>query len=114
MENVKNRRFHKRLPLKLNVLCQTVGLSGGRAYTGSTIDVSSGGMLVEINDGRLNEGQLLSVEMSVPPTTGLLEYGGRFSSYARVCRTDIDRSEFPDSNARAVALEFCDSPQLRI
>jgi hypothetical protein len=71
-------------------------------------------MLVEINGGRLNEGQLLSVEMSVPPTTGLLEYGGRFSSYARVCRADIDRSEFPDSSIRAVALEFCDSPQLRI
>ena len=113
MEHVKNRRFHERRPLRLNVLCQTVGLSGGKAYTGSTIDVSTGGMLVEINDGRLNEGQLLSVEMSVPPTTGLLEYGGRFSSYARVCRTDIERDEFSSSNARTVALEFCDSPHLR-
>ena len=113
MENIENRRFHKRLPLRLNVLCQTVGLSGGRAYTGNTVDVSTGGMLLEINDGRLSEGQLLSVEMSVPPTTGLLEYGGRFSSYARVCRTGIDRDEFPESGARAVALEFCDSPHLR-
>lgn len=110
MDSAKERRFHQRLPLRLNVLCQTVGLSSGKSYTGSTIDVSTGGMLVEVNESGLDEGQLLSIEMSVPPTTGLVEYGGRFSSYARVCRV-LERRD--DSSAKAVALEFCDSPHFR-
>ena len=110
MEQIKDRRYHQRLPLRLNVLCQTVGLSSGKSYTGNTIDVSTGGMLVEVNEGGLDEGQLLSIEMSVPPTTGLVEYGGRFSSYARVCRV-LERDD--DCFAKAIALEFCDCPHFR-
>lgn len=113
MENIDNRRFHKRQAIRLSVLCQTVGLSGGKSYTGSTIDVSSGGMLVEINDGKLNEGQLLSIEMAVPASSGLLENGSRFSGYARVCRTGIEMAEEANGSTRAIALEFCDRSPLR-
>jgi hypothetical protein len=61
----------------------------------------------------LRDGELLSVEMSVPAATeGLLDFGGSFSSYARVVRTgDTPRPNDPDN---AIALEFCDSPKLRI
>jgi hypothetical protein len=113
MEETQDRRYHQRLPLRLNVLCQTVGLSGGRSYSGSTVDVSTGGMLVEMNEPGLNEGQLISVEVSVPPTTGLMEYGGRLSSYARVCRIDqeqMEQIELSKAGSKAIALEFCDCP----
>ena len=112
MEETKDRRYHQRLALRLNVQCQTVGLSGGKSFSGSTVDVSTGGMLVEMSEPGLNEGQLISVEMAVPPSTGLMEYGGRLSSYARVCRIDdenVAQSE-PESRSKAIALEFCDSP----
>lgn len=115
--NSKNRRLHKRLQLKISVLCQTVGISGGSSFTGNTVDVSPGGMLVEFNSGGLSQGQLLSIEMSVPPTEGLLEYGGRFSSYARIIRLEEAKSGMPNSTASLVqtaALEFCQSPKLRI
>ena len=114
MENIDNRRFHRRLAIRTSVLCQTVGLSGGKSFAGKTIDVSTGGMLVEINDGKLNEGQLLSIEMDVPADSRLLENGNRFSGYARVCRTGIECSEELNGNARAIALEFCDQSPLRI
>jgi hypothetical protein len=110
MDQTSERRYYQRLPLKLSVHCQTVGLSSGKFYTGSTIDVSTGGMLLEVNEPGLDEGQLLSIEMAVPPTTGLAEHGGRFSSYARVCRV-LERRN--DSSAKAVALEFCDSPRFQ-
>ena len=116
MERGKDKRKHRRLPLKLIVSCQKVGLSGGQIYTGNTVNVGPGGMLIEISDCRLSDGELLGIEMSVPPTEGLLEYGGRFSSYARVIRVDtqLDGKARPASNAQTVALEFCDSPKLRL
>jgi len=117
MESKKDRRRHQRLPLRLAVVCQKVGLSGGRLYTGNTVDVSPGGVLAEFANCRLENGELLSVDMSVPPTKGLLEYGGRFSSYARVVRVEAPhspRAAKSNSATQAVALEFCESPKLRM
>ena len=108
-----DRRIHKRFPLKLSVFCQKVGHSGGKLISGRTVNVSPGGMLVEMKSGELKSGELLCVEMSVPPTEGLLDFGGSFSGYARVVRSDGHHSmnEFPE---KVVALEFCDSPKLRV
>ncbi len=117
MDSGKNRRMHKRLQLKISVLCQTVGICGGSAFTGKTVDVSPGGMLVEFDSPGLADGQLVSIEMSVPPTDGLLEYGGRFSSYARIVRLeDAKAGVGSDSSSliQTAALEFCLSPKLRV
>jgi hypothetical protein len=110
------RRKHKRIPLKFTVLCQKVGLSDGRLYSGNTVNVSPGGMLVEVNQSHLRDGELVSVEMTVPPTEGLLEYGGRFSSYARIIRVADDDAEFRPSSPLGgiIAMEFCESPRLRV
>ena len=109
----EDRRRHRRLPLKLSVYCQKVGLSGGKLYSGRTINVSPGGMLIEMKGDQLRDGELLSIEMSVPPTEGLLDFGGSFSSYARVIRRHDDGDPLM-SATNTVALEFCDSPKLRI
>jgi hypothetical protein len=110
-----DRRKHKRLPVKFSVLCQKVGLSDGRFYSGNTVNVSPGGMLVEVANSQIKDGELMSVEMTVPPTEGLLEYGGSFSGYARVIRVDQPQ-ERPAvvTHASSVALEFCESPRLRV
>ena len=103
--------------LRLRVLCQKVGHGTGGVYTGSSLNVSPGGMLMEINGDGLTRGDLLNIEMSVPPTQGLLEYGGRFSSYARVLRiqeTDSEKSDTKASMTHKVALEFCQSPKLHV
>ena len=108
----EDRRRHRRFPLKLSILCQKVGLSGGELVSGKTVNVSPGGMLVEVKSGDVVEGELLSVEMSVPPTEGLLDFGGSLSNHARVVRSDGHGA--PEGVAeKVIALEFCDSPQLR-
>ena len=117
MTEDKDRRMHQRLPLRLTVLCQKIGQLGGTVYAGSTINVSPGGVLAEFGDCHLEDGELVSVDMSIPPTEGLLEYGGRFSSYARVIRVGQQHSATLDEShalARAVALEFCESPKLNV
>ena len=112
----EDRRRHGRFPLKLSILCQRVGHSGGKLFTGKTIDVSPGGILAEMKSNELQHGELLSVEMNVPPTEGLLEFGGSFSSYARVVRAheEDDSTHLETSLSKVVALEFCDSPKLRL
>jgi hypothetical protein len=109
------RRRHRRFPLKLSIFCQRVGHSGGKLYTGKSVNVSPSGMLVELRSEDLRDGDLISVEMTVPPTEGMLEFGGSISSYARVVRTRQDGSQsvFMPSSAKTIALEFCDSPKLR-
>ena len=116
MEAGKERRVHDRHRLKLDVFCQTVGLAGGRFYSGNTIDVSPSGVLVEVNESGLGVGQLLSVDMPVPPTQGLLDYGGRFSGYARVVRVEELQEDGlgGGDSIQAIALEFCQSPKLRV
>jgi len=117
MKEDKDRRRYRRQPLRLTVLCQKLGRRGGTVYAGNTVNVSPGGVLAEFGDCRLEDGELVSVDMTVPPTEGLLDYGGRLSSYARVIRVDRPHS-LATTQARsitqAVALEFCESPKLRI
>lgn len=108
----EDRRRHRRFPLKLSILCQKVGLSGGELVSGRTVNVGPGGMLVEVNSGDVAEGQLLSVEMSVPPMEGLLDFGGSLSNHARVVRSN-DHGDPEESVEKVIALEFCDSPKLR-
>jgi c-di-GMP-binding flagellar brake protein YcgR len=108
----EDRRRHRRFPLKLSILCQKVGLSGGELVSGRTVNVSPGGMLVKVNGGDVAEGELLSIEMSVPLSEGLLDFGGMLSSHARVVRSD-NHGGAEESSEKVVALEFCDSPTLR-
>ena len=119
MEKEGEKRNHARFPLRLNVLCHRVGTSGGAVYMGNTINVSPGGMLMEVNGPDLSSGDLISVEMSIPPTEGLLEYGGRFTTYAKILRIDnaaqrLERLRKHQSNVRAIALEFCECPKLMV
>ena len=108
----EERRRHRRLPLKLSILCRKVGIADREVITGKTVDVSPGGMLVHVNSDTVAEGDLLSIEMSVPPTEGLLDFGGSLSNHARVVRSGNHR--FPDeTDKKMIALEFCDSPHLR-
>ncbi len=119
MKEEEEKRDHKRLSLRLEVLCRKVGTPSAIAYTGKSVNVGPGGMLMEVHGRGLGTGDLISVEMSVPPTEGILEYGGRFTSYARVLRVhDTGHPSGPNRKrgplAQKIALEFCESPKLRV
>lgn len=112
------KRRHKRQPMKLDVLCCKVGQPTQKLYKGCTVNVSTGGLLFESYTGPdvFQQGDLLKLDLSVPPTSGLLEFGGRISSFARVVRT----SRLPDhvaqpacsANKSSVAVQFCRCPTL--
>ena len=113
MERGSDRRRHTRLPLRLTVVCRRVGTPGERVYSGTTVNVSPGGMLMEINMPDMRAGELLSVDMTVPPDKQQLGFGGRFSNHARVTRIgSLPRRRRSGLAAQRIALEFCDSPKL--
>jgi hypothetical protein len=107
-----DKRKHERLPLQLDMLCQRVGSSGSDIYTGKTINVSTGGVLFHVAEGKLNHDDLLNLELTVPPTEGLLELGGKVSTFARVIRVHQIRHSSGKHSHHAVAAEFLDGPKL--
>ena len=111
MDSVKENRRHKRLPLKLSAVCNRVGIDGGVSILiGETINVSTGGLLVEVGGEELSVGDTLSLRMTLPPSSGLMERGGRMNAHAQVLR--VFHKENPQNNKyqRYVAMQFCGVP----
>jgi hypothetical protein len=109
MERTERRR-DKRLGERFELLCHAVGSTAGKPCDGRTVNVSSGGLYFETT-GTFEPGNLLRVELSIPPTPGLLEFGGRIAGFARVLRAhSIGKSsadEEPSCERYGVAIEFC-------
>ena len=116
MRSGEDRRRHRRLSLRLEVLFRRVDSSVADARSGKTLNVSTGGMLIEINnhehDYRTDE--LLSIDMSVEPSEGMLEYGGKLSNHARVVRIHTASERDHKNPKTQIALQFCEPPKLKV
>ena len=114
--NSSEKRKFKRLPITLGLSCRKVGSTAEKFHKGCTVNVSPGGLYFETADDAFKPGNLLKVELSIPPTAGLLEFGGRISGFGRVSRTcsicDSRTDADLHSDRYGVALEFCQSPKL--
>lgn len=114
--NSSEKRKHKRLPIALDLSCRKVSSEPERLHTGRTVDVSPAGLYFQTPTGTFKPGNLLKVELSIPPTTGLLEFGGKISGLGKVLRTcsvsDSHTDTDSDSDKYGVALEFCQAPKL--
>jgi len=110
------KRKYKRLPIKLDLSCRKVGSIADKFYAGCTVNVSPGGLYFETAAGTFKPGNLVEIKLSIPPTVGLLEFGGRISALARVLRANSICDSYRDSNLSpdryGVALEFCRPPKL--
>lgn len=105
------RRKYRRLGARFEMSYSKIGSQIEEFQSGRTINISPGGMYFEVTAGTFEPGTLLKVELSIPPTSGQLEFGGRISGFARVLRTDAIREFSPNTNSSSkgctVALEFC-------
>jgi len=116
MRSGEDKRRHHRLPLRLEVLFRRIAPSSAGACSGRTLNVSTGGMLVEINDRGhdYRTGELLSIDMSVEPGEGMLEYGGELSNLARIVRIRTAPGRGRKYAKRQIALQFCEPPKLKV
>ena len=114
--NMPEKRKFKRVPAALGLSCRKVDSPSAQLYKGRTVNVSPGGIYFETDAAVFEAGNLLKVMLSIPPTAGLLEFGGEISGLARVLRvcgpetTQADSSR--DCAEYGVALEFCQKPRL--
>jgi len=113
MVNNCEKRKYKRLAVKLNLSCRKADSPAENFYTGRTVNVSPGGLYFETTVDAFKPGNLVKVELSIPPTAGLLESGGRIRGLAKVLRTYNERATNKlFSGKYGVALEFNQSPKL--
>ncbi len=114
--NSAERRKFKRLAITLDLSCRKAGSTAEKFHKGCTVNVSPGGLYFETATDTFKAGGILKVELAIPPTEGLLEFGGRISGYGRVLRTCGICDSRTDSNLHSerfgIALEFCRSPKL--
>jgi len=112
------KRRQERLGATYNISCRKIGSGRSELYEGCTVDVSSGGLYFETRADVFKTGDLLKVELSVEPTPGVLEFGGKIAGFAKVLRTSnfVDpAAETGSSSGRyGVAVEFCRTPGLCI
>jgi hypothetical protein len=110
MESNEKRKF-KRLQIKLDLLCHKAYSTVKESHIGRTTNVSPGGLYFETETDVFKPGNLLTVELSIPPTIGLLQSGGSISGFGKVLRTHTisgARKNTENYSARSgVALEFC-------
>ncbi|MDO8303374.1 MAG: hypothetical protein Q7T18_09040 [Sedimentisphaerales bacterium] len=62
-------------------------------------------------EGKLKCDDLLNLELTVPPTDGLLELGGKLSTFARVIRIHTAGQNSGKQSHHAVAAEFLENPK---
>ena len=109
MSNIEKRKF-KRLPIMLDLSCCKAGSKVGKVHKGRTFNVSPGGLYFECEDIVFTPGNLLQIELSIPPTVGLLESGGSVSGIGTVLRIDMATNSQKNNalpSARCgIALEF--------
>lgn len=87
-----------------------------KSHNGRTANVGSGGLYFETSADVFEPGELLNVELTLPPTSGLLEFGGKIMGYAHVLRAERlsgDQADTdPPCDRYGVAIQFCRRPKL--
>lgn len=115
---ISEKRKYRRLPIKLDLSCRKVESTCKSFHTGYTVNVSPGGVYFKTTTDTFRAGNLLKVELLIPPKTGLLESGGRISGLGRILRIHPTASSGTEPNQSSVisgvAVEFCKALKLCI
>jgi hypothetical protein len=108
--DVLERRKDRRLDLKVEVLCTEARGGKRRLCSGRAINISSGGLYFETEEGGFERGSMMDVSIEVPAQAGVLEFGGRIRTMGSVVRTEVlpkSCAGVGASRLYGVALQFC-------
>jgi hypothetical protein len=111
-----NKRKYERLKAKFEISYRRIGSISDQTHEGSTVNISPGGLYFRTKADTFKRGDLLKIELLVPPKSGLLEFGGKMAGFAKVLRADpIFNSRAGDDSSgydHGIALQFCRPPKL--
>jgi len=103
---VDDRRAHRRMELRLPVECRREGQEGEFIVRTITQDICTNGLYLELDEPGLHKGDLLSIELTIPPSEGVSSDEGRGTCEAEVVRTDRVRRIGESFDRHGVALRF--------
>ena len=117
MDRNEKRRY-ERLGEKFELSCRRIGSRTGQTFQGFTENISPGGAYFRTKADTLKRGDLLKIELAIPPKSGMLEFGGKMEGFAKVLRMDniwdFSADEATSEGIHGVALQFCHPPKLCI
>ena len=112
----REKRQYERLGAKFELSYRKIGSQISQTGEGSTVNVSPGGVYFRTKAGTFKRGDLLKIELNIPPRSGQLEFGGRMAGFAEVLRVDTicnaSSEKVSSGNNCGVALQFCRPPKL--
>lgn len=111
-----DKRRYKRLGAEFELSYRRIGSHSGQPLQGYIVNISPGGAYFRTKADTLKRGDLLKIELSIPPKSGLLEFGGKMAGFAKVLRADTicdsSTDEGSSEDIHGVALQFCRPPKL--
>jgi len=114
MGGENDRRKHRRLLVRMGILCRKIGTIEDNTFIGSSVNISPEGLLVESGqNAAMDAGDLFNVELDIPRVDRADQIGGKVSAYARVVRI-IESQSDQKTNKKQVAFQFCTRPQFDI
>ncbi|MCG3180630.1 MAG: hypothetical protein BIFFINMI_02992 [Phycisphaerae bacterium] len=82
------KRQHRRLPIRLPLVCRDPDSPGRVLVRSKTANVSTGGLYFETLADGIQVGQAFELELTIPPGDGHFPYQGRVAAQAEVVRVD--------------------------
>ena len=105
------KRTKRRLDAHFSISCRIAGSLDHKFHKGRAANVGSGGLYFETSADVFKPGELLSLELTLPPTPGLLEFGGKIAGFAKILRVErINDNALGDNSTCylfGVAVQFC-------
>lgn len=94
------------MTMRLPVECRREGQDGEYVVRTITQDICTGGLYLELDEPGLRKGDLLSIELTIPPSEGVSSDEGRGTCEAEVVRTNRVRRIGESFDRHGVALRF--------
>jgi len=114
MGGENDRRKHRRLLVRMGILCRKIGTMHDHTFIGNSVNISPDGLLVESGqDAAMDTGDLFNIELDAPCVDRADQIGGKVSAYARVVRI-IESQSDQKTSKKQVAFQFCSRPQFDI
>ena len=114
MGGEQERRKHRRLLVRLGIICRKIGSLHDHVFSGNSLNISPDGLLVESGqNAAASEGELFNIELDIPDADSTDQIGGKVSAYARVVRI-VELQPESKAGKKQIAFQFCARPQFDI
>jgi hypothetical protein len=112
MAGEQERRKHRRLPIRTDILCKKIGSEYILNFKANSLNISTAGLLAEMaHQAEINAGDLFDLELDVPLEDNADLINGKMWAYGKVIRIDETQQKV---GRKQIAFQFCTRPKFEI